>query len=123
VEIEYLLRVETLSRTVDFRNDNDIVQQRFATALAINGLRDLGLRRHLLQEAALTWGQLRTKAQAKHLGRLSKATVDEARAGSFNVKKGTKVGRINLSPPSPDKVNSSSGESNDGRHLNARSIS
>jgi len=99
-EIEYLLRVEKLSRTVDFGNDNDIVQQKFATALAGNGLRDLGLRRHLLQEVDLTWGQLRTKAQAKHLGRLFKATVDEARAGSFNVKKGTKteVGKINLDP-------------------------
>lgn len=122
-EIEYLLRVEKLSRTVDFGNDNDIVRQRFATALAVNGLRDLGLRRHLLQEADLTWGQLRIKAQAKHLGRLSEATVDEARAGSFNVKKGTKteVGKITLN--TPDKVNSSSDESSDGRHLNARSIS
>jgi len=58
------------------------------------------------------------------LDRLSEATVDEARAGSFNVKKGTKteIGKINLDPP-PDKVNSSSDESSDGRHLNARSIS
>ena len=53
-ELEYLLRVEKLSRTMEFGADNDELRCRFTVALAVNGLSDLGLRRSLLQEPDLT---------------------------------------------------------------------
>ncbi len=53
-EIEYLLRVEGLSRTVEFGAADDL-RQRFSVALAVSGLRDSSLRRSLLQEAEVSW--------------------------------------------------------------------
>jgi hypothetical protein len=63
---EYLMRVEKLSREVGFiasdvtevRAAQEEIRSRFAMTLAINGLRDSGMRRTLMQTPDLTWARL-----------------------------------------------------------------
>ena len=53
-EIDYLLRVEKLGRSLNFEN-NDNVRQEFALAIAVNGLRESSLRLQLMQQGNLNW--------------------------------------------------------------------
>jgi len=48
----------------------------FTVALAVNGLRNAWLRRHLLQHANLSWEQLKRKSCAAHLSRLSEDALN-----------------------------------------------
>ena len=86
-ERDYLLRVQTLSRDMGFGEASEDVRNRFAVALAVNGLRENSMRRQLLQENDLTWDQLSTKLRARHIGRESEQMLSETRVGHFSVKK------------------------------------
>jgi len=75
-ERDYLLRVEKLSRTMEFGHANEQIRERFNVALAVNGLSDRHMRRMLLQENELTWANLTTKLRAKSLARESEVLED-----------------------------------------------
>jgi hypothetical protein len=55
---EYLLRVERLSRQCGYGTDSEEVRLQFCVALAVNGLRDMNLRRELMARKALSWTDL-----------------------------------------------------------------
>jgi hypothetical protein len=85
-EREYLLRVEKLSRNMDFGAANDDLRKRFALALAVNGLRESGLRTQLMQVTDLTWDKLTSCLRARHLARESAAIVEEGKVERYSVK-------------------------------------
>jgi hypothetical protein len=86
-ENEYLLRVEKLSRNMQFGVDNNDLRQQMALALAVNGLRETSLRGQLMQQANLNWAGLVDTLRARHLARESESILEGAKAGMFNVKK------------------------------------
>jgi len=83
-DMEYLLRIEKLSRAVEFGADNNELRLRFCVALAVNGLTDASTRKELLQVQNLTWDQLRTTLTAKTIGKESESLMSEARSGGYN---------------------------------------
>jgi hypothetical protein len=89
-EREYLLRVEKLSRTMDFGANNNDLRERLALALAVNGLRESSLRRQLMQETDLTWERLTNTLRARHSARESEALLKEVKSGHSNVKQEVK---------------------------------
>ena len=95
-ERDYLLRVEKLSRTMEFGHANEQIRERFNVALAVNGLSDRHMRRMLLQENELTWANLTTKLRAKSLARESEEIITGARAGQFNVKQEPEAHQVSV---------------------------
>ena len=89
-EAEYLLRVEKLSRKMNF-GTNDDLRQSFAVALAVNGLRDSAVRKELMQVIDLDWDSLTARLKARLCARESEAILMEARAGNFNSRQGSYV--------------------------------
>ena len=77
-ESDYLLRVEKLSRNVNFGGNED-VRKEFALAIAVNGLREGSLRRHLMQQTELNWKILTDTLRARKLARESDAILESAR--------------------------------------------
>ena len=81
-ERDYLLRVERLSRAVELVTSNDQTiktqqeqtRSRFAVVLAVNGLRDQGLRRELMQKKALTWEKLAECLRSRYRANVEVAT-------------------------------------------------
>lgn len=74
-ENDYLVRVEKLSRTVNFGNNNDAVRQEFALAIAVNGLREPELRTQLMQQANLAWDVLTTTLRTRRMARESEQVI------------------------------------------------
>ena len=74
-ESDYMLRVEKLSRNMDF-GGQETVRERFTLALAVNGLREAALRRLLMQETYLSWKKLKDMINARKLARESEAVLD-----------------------------------------------
>ena len=83
-ETDYLLRVENLSRKLNF--GDDARRQEFALAIAVNGLRESSLRTQLMQRHDLDWATLSTTLGARRLARQSEAVLEGARASMVNVK-------------------------------------
>jgi hypothetical protein len=106
-ENEYLLRVEKLSRNMNFGGNNDDLRQQMALALAVNGLRDSAVRKQLMQQADLNWNGLVDALRARRLARESESILEGAKAGMFNVKKevaviGTRASIAKRHPSSSD---------------------
>lgn len=110
-EIEYLLRVEKLSRELGLGTGTEEVRKRLSVALAVNGLRDTNVRRQLLQEPDLSWDNLNTKLKAKKLARDSDLLLSEARA-TVNVKQ--EIGAVS----SPKQTRYSSSDTCDNSSVN-----
>ena len=90
-ERDYLLRVEKLSRTMGFGANNNELRQRFAVALAVNGLRESAVRKEMMEQGDLNWDQLSARLRARQMARESESVVSEAKAGQFNVKRDIKT--------------------------------
>lgn len=73
-ENEFLLRVEKLSRSMNFGVNEDF-RKEFSLAIAVNGLRSASLRRQLMQQTDLTWNVLKDKISARKLARESEAIM------------------------------------------------
>jgi hypothetical protein len=85
-ENEYLIRVEKLSRTLNFGENNDAVRQSFALAVAVNGLRDEKLRTKLMQQANLNWEELTNTLRARRMAIRSSTIIQDAKYGGASVK-------------------------------------
>ena len=74
---DYLLRVERLSRDVEFGRA-DQTRRRFSLVLAINGLRDTALQQHLMSRENMDWDLLRrilsSRAVAKEASEMLAST-------------------------------------------------
>ena len=79
-ENDYLLRVERLSRRVNFGDNNDNVRKEFALGVAVNGLRESSLRTRLMQEPDMTWDKLGDVLRTRQLARESEAILTSAKA-------------------------------------------
>ena len=75
-ESEYLMRVEGLSRKVNFGNDAQ--RQEFALAIAVNGLRETSLRTRLMEIADLNWDRLTGMLRSRCIARHSRDVLDGA---------------------------------------------
>lgn len=95
-EREYLLRVEKLSRTMGFGAQNNELRQRFAVAIAVNGLNESEVRKEMMAQANLTWEQLSARLRARTVARESETIVSEAKAGQFNVRRNIKTEVANV---------------------------
>ena len=97
-ECEYLLRVEGLSRKMNFLCGNDDVRQQFAVAIVVNGLREKALRIELMQVPDLTWSRLMEILRVKMSSRESAKTIDSVRK-----EQGVKVSKVELTTPNSSK--------------------
>ena len=110
-EKKYLLRVAKLSRSMGFDAGFEQWRQRFAVALAVNGLRESEVRKEMMAQADLTWEQLNTGMNARHSARQSEALVSEAKARQFNVRRDIKTDVVKVNVE--EKGNSCTGDSRD----------
>jgi hypothetical protein len=116
-EREYLLRVEKLSRNMDFGPTNDDLRKRFALALAVNGLREPSLRTQLMQEAELTWEKLTTTLRARHLARESASIVEEVKSGQYGLKREIKQEVAAVSAKNRAESDGSGSDRSSGRRV------
>ena len=86
-ERDYLLRVQKLSRDMGFGVNNEELRQRFAVALAVNGLNGNSLRLRLLEINDLKWDRLSAILKARQLARETDYMLTGAKASHFDVKK------------------------------------
>lgn len=83
-EKEYLLRVEKLSRTLNFGN-NDNVRQEFAVAIAVLGLRNSSYRLELMQITDMTWDKMTNVLGSKQLAVESANVIDRCKPSSIKM--------------------------------------
>jgi len=84
-EGDYLLRIEKLSRTLNFGGDNNI-RKEFSLAIAVNGLRESSLRRQLMQRNDLDWEGLTNTLRARNLARESEIILQGSKSSRVQVK-------------------------------------
>lgn len=112
-ENDYLVRVEKLSRNVNFGDNNDAVRQEFAVAIAVNGLRESALRTQLMQEANLTFDGLTNLLRTRRMAKESDSFIQGTK-----LKIEAEVGRV--SKGSESKSLPSQGKSYHDSHSNDR---
>ena len=108
-ELEFLLRVEKRSRNLGFIPEANIEQlrQRFATSMALVGLRDESVRKKLMMDEKLDWKSLNDTLKARSIAINSSQILTEARSGSLQASSNSAT--IN-------KISSSSSFSKNGRY-------
>ena len=91
-EVEFLLRVEKQSRCLGFVNGANIeeLRQRFATSMALVGLRDESVREKLMMDDKLSWKSLSDTLKTRSIAKDSSQKLTEARSG--NLSSGTNNG-------------------------------
>ena len=89
-DLEFLLRVEKHSRNLGFEPGTDVnaLRKKFATSIALAGLRNDVVRQQLLLDKKLTWETLSDSLKAKSIADNSYKILREARQGKFNVGSG-----------------------------------
>lgn len=107
-ELEFLLRVEKLSRNLGFVKGADIekLRQRFATSMALVGLRDEAVREKLMMDEKLDWKSLSDTLKVRSIAIDSSQILTEARSGSSTTTSSSKVNRVS-SDNSSNRDNSS----------------
>ena len=88
---DFLTRVEKLSRTIQYPNNNDNFRQSLAVAIAVNGLSSSTLRQELLARNALTWVQLVAHVRAKTLATQSDAILTEVNVNPTDIRREIKT--------------------------------
>lgn len=79
-ENDYLLRIESLSRKMNFGTNNDL-REEFALAIAVNGLRESSLRNQLMQKTDLNWKSLCDNLRARKIAREYESILEGTRPG------------------------------------------
>ena len=89
-DLEFLLQVEKHSRNLGFEPGTDVnaLRKKFATSIALAGLRNDLVRQQLLLDKKLTWETLSVSLKAKSIAGSSYKIFREAKQRVFNVGSG-----------------------------------
>ena len=85
-EVEFLLKVEKQSRCLGFVNGANIeeLRQRFATSMALVGLRNKSVREKLMMDDKLNWKSLSETLKTRSIAKDSSQKLTEARSGNLS---------------------------------------